>query len=69
MTQRLPAFGVGAGAQGRPVACVSRPKHSGRQVARGFSLLEVLGALALMALLLLGIYSGVRTATDRKSVV
>ncbi|WNL46691.1 prepilin-type N-terminal cleavage/methylation domain-containing protein [Dyella sp. BiH032] len=63
MTQRRPAFGVGAGAQGWPVACVSRPKHSGRQVARGFSLLEVLGALALMALLLLGIYSGVRTAT------
>lgn len=32
--------------------------------ARGFSLLEVLGALALMALLLLGVYSGVRTATQ-----
>lgn len=31
--------------------------------ARGFTLLEVLGALALLALLLLGIYSGVRTAT------
>lgn len=30
---------------------------------RGFSLLEVLGALALLALLLLGVYSGVRTAT------
>ncbi|WP_266171028.1 prepilin-type N-terminal cleavage/methylation domain-containing protein [Dyella subtropica] len=31
--------------------------------AKGFSLLEVLGALALLALLLLGVYSGVRTAT------
>lgn len=30
---------------------------------RGFTLLEVLGALALLALLLLGVYSGVRTAT------
>ncbi|WP_130617250.1 prepilin-type N-terminal cleavage/methylation domain-containing protein [Dyella amyloliquefaciens] len=29
----------------------------------GFTLLEVLGALALFALLLLGVYSGVRTAT------
>ena len=34
-----------------------------RRAQRGFSLLEVLGALALMALLLLGVYSGVRTAT------
>lgn len=32
--------------------------------ARGFTLLEVLGALALLALLLLGVYSGVRTATQ-----
>jgi general secretion pathway protein J len=39
----------------RAVAC--RPR------ARGFSLLEVLGALALLALLLLGVYSGVSTAT------
>lgn len=31
--------------------------------AGGFTLLEVLGALALFALLLLGVYSGVRTAT------
>ncbi|WP_267225351.1 prepilin-type N-terminal cleavage/methylation domain-containing protein [Dyella silvae] len=31
--------------------------------SRGFTLLEVLGALALFALLLLGIYAGVRTAT------
>ncbi|HTP38715.1 MAG TPA: prepilin-type N-terminal cleavage/methylation domain-containing protein [Steroidobacteraceae bacterium] len=31
--------------------------------SRGFTLLEVLGALALLALLLLGVYSGVRTAT------
>jgi general secretion pathway protein J len=31
--------------------------------SRGFTLLEVLGALALFALLLLGVYSGVRTAT------
>ncbi|TBR36639.1 prepilin-type N-terminal cleavage/methylation domain-containing protein [Dyella terrae] len=30
---------------------------------RGFSLLEVLGALVLLALLLLGVYSGIRTAT------
>ncbi|WP_232823573.1 prepilin-type N-terminal cleavage/methylation domain-containing protein [Dyella sp. C9] len=30
---------------------------------RGFTLLEVLGALALLALLLLGVYGGVRTAT------
>lgn len=30
---------------------------------RGFTLLEVLGALALFSLLLLGVYSGVRTAT------
>ncbi len=41
------------------------PAHraSAPRRGRGFSLLEVLGALALMALLLLGIYSGVRTAT------
>lgn len=32
-------------------------------VTRGFTLLEVLGALALFALLLMGVYSGVRTAT------
>ncbi len=31
--------------------------------ARGFSLLEILAALALLALLLLAVYSGVRTAT------
>ncbi|AIF46601.1 prepilin-type N-terminal cleavage/methylation domain-containing protein [Dyella japonica] len=31
--------------------------------AQGFTLLEVLGALALFSLLLLGVYSGVRTAT------
>lgn len=31
--------------------------------AAGFTLLEVLGALALLALLLLGVYSGVRSAT------
>jgi general secretion pathway protein J len=31
--------------------------------AGGFTLLEVLGAMALLALLLLGVYSGVRTAT------
>lgn len=31
--------------------------------SRGFTLLEVLGALALLALLLVGVYSGVRTAT------
>lgn len=30
--------------------------------ARGFTLLEVLGALALLALLLVGVYSGVRSA-------
>lgn len=38
--------------------------HAGAGTAeRGFTLLEVLGALALFTLLLLGIYSGVRTAT------
>jgi general secretion pathway protein J len=31
--------------------------------AAGFTLLEVLGAMALLALLLLGVYSGVRSAT------
>lgn len=36
---------------------------SARASARGFTLLEVLGALALFALLLVGVYSGVRTAT------
>ena len=30
---------------------------------RGFTLLEVLGAIALMALLMVGVYSGLRTAT------
>jgi general secretion pathway protein J len=39
---------------------MSRPA---RHRAHGFTLLEVLGALALFALLLLGVYSGVRTAT------
>ncbi|PXV51867.1 general secretion pathway protein J [Dyella jiangningensis] len=34
-----------------------------RQRASGFTLLEVLGALALFAILLVGVYSGVRTAT------
>ena len=29
---------------------------------RGFTLLEVLGALALLALLLVGVYAGVRSA-------
>lgn len=38
-------------------------KHVAVQRARGFTLLEVLGALALFAILLLGVYSGVRTAT------
>jgi len=37
--------------------------HSLTRPPRGFTLLEVLGALALFALLLLGVYSGVRTAT------
>jgi len=32
-------------------------------VARGFSLMEVLAALALLAILLLGVYSGVRSTT------
>lgn len=34
-----------------------------RHRAAGFSLMEVLAALALLALLLVGVYSGVRTAT------
>ena len=38
-------------------------KHRAVHHARGFTLLEVLGALALFAILLLGVYSGVRTAT------
>lgn len=38
-------------------------KHRGVHHVRGFTLLEVLGALALFAILLLGVYSGVRTAT------
>ncbi|MGO4504140.1 MULTISPECIES: prepilin-type N-terminal cleavage/methylation domain-containing protein [unclassified Dyella] len=38
-------------------------KHHAVHRARGFTLLEVLGALALFAILLLGVYSGVRTAT------
>jgi len=33
------------------------------KVARGFSLMEVLAALALLAILLLGVYSGVRSTT------
>jgi len=48
----------------------ARARHLGGLAAipaasrsRGFTLLEVLGALALFALLLLGIYAGVRTAT------
>ena len=31
--------------------------------AAGFTLLEVLAALVLLALLLVGVYSGIRTAT------
>lgn len=51
----------------RPVPGGSRaalPLARERRVApaRGFSLLEVLAALALLALLLLGVYSGIRTA-------
>lgn len=34
-----------------------------RRHAAGFTLLEVLGAMALLALLLLGVYAGVRSAT------
>jgi general secretion pathway protein J len=36
--------------------------------AAGFTLIEVLGAMALLALLLLGVYSGVRTATHTVQV-
>ena len=43
--------------EGRGVSC-----HKHAHVA-GFTLLEVLGAMALLALLLLGVYSGVRSAT------
>ncbi|MFC5741423.1 prepilin-type N-terminal cleavage/methylation domain-containing protein [Dyella tabacisoli] len=39
------------------------PRSQRATRASGFTLLEVLGALALLALLLLGVYSGVRTAT------
>lgn len=35
-----------------------------RHATRGFTLLEVLGALSLFSLLLLGVYAGVRTATQ-----
>jgi len=38
-------------------------RHSTVRYVHGFTLLEVLGALALFSLLLLGVYSGVRTAT------
>jgi general secretion pathway protein J len=38
----------------------ANPRRAGR--AEGFSLMEVLAALALLALLLLGVYSGIRTA-------
>lgn len=34
-----------------------------RRGARGFTLLEVLASLALLALLMVGVYSGIRTAT------
>jgi general secretion pathway protein J len=34
-----------------------------RRSARGFTLLEVLASLALLALLMVGVYSGIRTAT------
>ena len=40
----------------------TRERERARYVA-GFTLLEVLGAMALLALLLLGVYSGVRSAT------
>ncbi len=36
--------------------------------AAGFTLIEVLGAMALLALLLLGVYSGIRTATHTVQV-
>ncbi|MDR3445388.1 MULTISPECIES: prepilin-type N-terminal cleavage/methylation domain-containing protein [unclassified Dyella] len=38
-------------------------KHAASRRMQGFTLLEVLGALALFAILLVGVYSGVRTAT------
>ncbi|WP_343214833.1 prepilin-type N-terminal cleavage/methylation domain-containing protein [Dyella terrae] len=38
-------------------------KHAASHRMQGFTLLEVLGALALFAILLMGVYSGVRTAT------
>ncbi|WP_233840780.1 prepilin-type N-terminal cleavage/methylation domain-containing protein [Dyella sp. 2HG41-7] len=42
----------------------SRMRGSARtKYVHGFTLLEVLGAMALLALLLLGVYSGVRSAT------
>jgi general secretion pathway protein J len=47
----------------RSALCDSRlPIPHSRRIS-GFTLLEVLGAMALLALLLLGVYSGVRSAT------
>jgi general secretion pathway protein J len=45
---------------------VMRPatgKHGARHRVAGFTLLEVLASLVLLALLLIGVYSGLRTAT------
>ncbi|MDI3262861.1 MAG: prepilin-type N-terminal cleavage/methylation domain-containing protein [Fulvimonas sp.] len=52
---------TGRGSLGRATVWHDRP---GPGLPRGFSLLEVLGALALLALLLLGVYAGIRTATQ-----
>ncbi|WP_266156358.1 prepilin-type N-terminal cleavage/methylation domain-containing protein [Dyella silvatica] len=43
--------------------CGGVAHYSPASRTQGFTLLEVLGALALLALLLLGVYSGIRTAT------
>lgn len=48
--------------RGRP-SLFPMPRSARPGRAHGFTLLEVLAALALLALLLVGVYSGVRTAT------
>ncbi len=60
----LPGQGTKPGSQGESARSPFRVPHS-RCASRagGFTLLEVLAALALLALLLVGVYSGIRTAS------